>query len=102
MAEGRINLDLGITIYGVYLIYLLQKFQNIGWYTGVILVQLTPKNMESVPIFPKRFFFFHPQKKNRSIALWRRMEGTVCRYGEKKTIPLWYEDGCGNLYSWHI
>ena len=63
MAEGRINLDLGITIYGVNLIYLLQKFQNIGWYTGVILVQLTPKNMESVPIFPKRFFFFHPHKK---------------------------------------
>ena len=63
MAEGRINLDLGITIYGVYLIYLLQKFQNIGWYTGVILVQLTPKNMESVPIFPKRFFFFSPTKK---------------------------------------
>ena len=64
MAEGRINLDLGITIYGVNLIYLLQKFQNIGWYTGVILVQLTPKNMESVPIFPKRFFFFtHTKKK---------------------------------------
>ena len=63
MAEGRINLDLGITIYGVNLIYLLQKFQNIGWYTGVILVQLTPKNMESVPIFPKRFFFFTHKKK---------------------------------------
>ena len=63
MAEGRINLDLGITIYGVYLIYLLQKFQNIGWYTGVILVQLTPKNMESVPIFPKRFFFSPTKKK---------------------------------------
>ena len=69
MAEGRINLDLGITIYGVYLIYLLQKFQNIGWYTGVILVQLTPKNMESVPIFPKRFFFFtHKKKTGRSLS----------------------------------
>ena len=69
MAEGRINLDLGITIYGVNLIYLLQKFQNIGWYTGVILVQLTPKNMESVPIFPKRFFFFHPHKKKTGRSL---------------------------------
>ena len=34
--------------------------------------------------FSKAVFFFHPQKKNRSIALWRRMEGTVCGYGEKK------------------
>ena len=84
MAEGRINLDLGIAIYGVNLIYLLQKFQNIGWYTGVILVQLTPKNMESVPIFPKRFFFFTHKKKNRSISLWRGMDGTVCGYGENK------------------
>ena len=69
MAEGRINLDLGITIYGVNLIYLLQKFQNIGWYTGVILVQLTPKNMESVPIFPKRFFFFSPTQKKTGRSL---------------------------------
>ena len=82
LAQSQINLNLSITIYDVNLIYFLQKFQNIGWYTGMILVQLTPKNMESTPIFPKRFFF-HPQKKNRSIGLWRGREGTVCGYGEK-------------------
>ena len=80
MAEGRINLDLGITIYGVNLIYLLQKFQNIGWYTGVILVQLTPKNMESVPIFPKRFFFFSPTQKKKPVDRSLEKDGWDCMW----------------------
>ena len=87
LAQSQINLNLSITIYDVNLIYFLLKFQNIGWYTGVILVQITPKIIEFTPIFPKRFFFFpHNKKKNRSIGLWRGREGTVCGYGEKKKL----------------
>ena len=37
--------------------------------------------------FPQAVFFFHTQKKNRTIGPWRGMDGSVCGYGEKKKKP---------------
>ena len=83
LAQSRLNLNLGSTIYGINLVYFLQKFQNIGWYTSVIWKNNLQKNGICAN-FCQAVYFFQTQKKNRTIGLWRGMEGSVCGYGEKK------------------